>query len=441
MSYRPDIDGLRAWAVLSVMIFHAFPTALPGGFLGVDIFFVISGYLITGLILRERATGTFSFGRFYARRLRRLAPAFLVTVALTLAAGWVLFLPEAYTRAAETGLFSLVALSNLQLAGQTGYFDPNLATNPFAHTWSLAVEEQFYLVFPVLLVLATRLGRRLVLPLLALGAVASFTRALMLAGTAPDWAYYMLLPRAWELLAGGLLAWMHLAAGGAASSGTWRAGVHAGALAVLGASFLMLDGARSHPGWETLPAVLATLTLIHAGRDQADTGIVTRAALSNRVLVHLGQISYSAYLIHFPLLAFVIYRGDGYPDPVTGALVLLATLGLAHLSWRYVETPVRKGSLPTGILAVRTGAGVAVLAVAALVILDRDGMPARVPERIASAGAYAHPFTDETRACHAFPAHAGSVTETFCAYGDTDRAHQAIVWGDSHTAEIGRAHV
>src|ERR1700722_18124823 len=222
--YRPDIDGLRAIAVMLVVNFHAFPEAMPGGFIGVDIFFVISGFLITGIIARELDQQRFSLVGFYKRRIRRIFPALIVVLAATLVLGWLWMLPAAYAQLSADVFASGAFFSNIALLLQSGYFDIESGKKPLLHLWSLGIEEQFYLFWPLILMLAARL-RLSMLAVAAVIGVASFALNVALIGSDPVATFYLPFPRAWELLAGAALAcgWNLLRQTSAASN--WRAAI------------------------------------------------------------------------------------------------------------------------------------------------------------------------------------------------------------------------
>ncbi|MED5419167.1 MAG: acyltransferase, partial [Verrucomicrobiota bacterium] len=207
LTYRSEIDGLRAVAVLAVVFYHLGPTFLPGGFVGVDVFFVISGFLITSIILRESADRTFTLKNFWMRRIRRLFPALAVVLLATLAAGSLILYQKEWSSLGAQLFAVLILLANFHLHIETGnYWGPTAEDVPLLHTWSLAVEEQFYLLFPLLLLLLLRLGKRSIIPLLSLGALASLAHGILVTNTTPSYAFYLLPTRAWELLAGCLLA-------------------------------------------------------------------------------------------------------------------------------------------------------------------------------------------------------------------------------------------
>ncbi|MEZ5488290.1 MAG: acyltransferase [Steroidobacteraceae bacterium] len=204
--YRPDVDGLRAIAVLSVLVYHAFPDLLPGGFVGVDIFFVISGFLISGIILTRIQAGTFTFADFYARRIRRIFPALAAVLVACLLAGWLILFPVDYERLGGHVLAGAAFVSNLVLWRESGYFDTSSELKPLLHLWSLGVEEQFYLIWPVLLVLAARFLHRILWAIVAV-ALLSFAANLLLVGSHASAAFYLPITRFWELMLGSMLAY------------------------------------------------------------------------------------------------------------------------------------------------------------------------------------------------------------------------------------------
>lgn len=300
--YRTDIDGLRAVAVLGVVWFHAFPKALPGGFIGVDVFLVISGYLIAGILFRELEAGAFRFTDFYARRVRRLVPSLLVLGVLVLGCGSFLLLQDEFEQLGRHWAASTVFLQNWVFQREVGYFDKAAESKPLLHLWSLAVEEQFYLLFPPLLLLAWKQAARRV-PWVLWGLLAgslglSVAASLGVVGN----AFFLLPYRAWELAAGALLAWYQRRglAGALQSDGrsAWAAGT---GFALVCGGMLFFREAGVYPGWRALVPVLGSLLLIASGPGTP----VHRRLLSNRAMVWAGLLSYPLYLFHWPLLAFV----------------------------------------------------------------------------------------------------------------------------------------
>jgi peptidoglycan/LPS O-acetylase OafA/YrhL len=366
--FRPDIEGLRGLAVLLVVLFHA-GLGLPGGFVGVDVFFVISGFLITGLLLRERVqTGRIDFLGFYARRVRRLLPAALVVLLVVMPLAFVLYAPLDRGQVLGDGAAAALSIGNIRFALAAGDYFANLATpSPFLHFWSLGVEEQFYLVWPALLVVAAAMWRRRPRhgAWLALFNVfvASLVAGMMLTISAPNWAFYSLPTRAFELALGGLLA---VAAPAVArlprrllAAGGWL-----GALAVVGSAFAF-DSSLAFPGALALVPTLGAAALIGAGL--AGVGRLTpTSVLSVGPLRFLGRISYSLYLWHWPIfvLAGVAFGFGTRPAPIVALWLIGVSIGVAMLSWALVEEPFRRGfrlPRPVGLplLQLRPGLTVA----------------------------------------------------------------------------------
>ncbi len=332
--YRPDIDGLRAIAVMLVVVFHAFPDALPGGFIGVDIFFVISGFLITGIIARELEQGRFSLAGFYGRRIRRIFPALIVVLAVTLVLGWLWMLPAAYAQLSADASASAAFFSNIALLLQSGYFDIESGKKPLLHLWSLGIEEQFYLFWPLVLMLVARLRFGMWAVAAALG-LASFALNVALIGSDPVATFYLPFTRAWELLAGGALAfgWSRLSHAGAASNLRASAGILS-----IAAAAVILDPHRAFPGWwAALPVAGAALLL------SAPKAWGCRQLLSSPPLVWIGLISYPLYLWHWPLLVFFAIIKFAPLTLLERGLIVGLSVALAWLTYRFIELPVRSG--------------------------------------------------------------------------------------------------
>ena len=347
--YRPDIDGLRAVAISLVIAYHALPKSLPGGFIGVDIFFVISGYLITRLVLAGLQAGTFTLAGFYQRRMRRIVPALLLVLSAVFAMGWFVLLPSEFRWLGRSILWCTPFLANVFFARVTGYFDVGADYNLLLHLWSLGVEEQFYLAWPILLVLAVRYGATI----RVLGAVIAASLAISVWGAryAPLVHFFLPGSRAWELAVGGMLAaWQlgpdHASAPRTASSDSerWWSGAQRNALAglaLIAAGAVLLSADNAFPGaWGAIPTVGATL-LIGAG----PCSWVSRRILGSRPLVFVGRLSYSLYLWHWPLFAFAraIWGRELPPAAIAG--VIAAAFAAASASYYLVEEPVRRGAL------------------------------------------------------------------------------------------------
>ena len=336
LKYRPDIDGLRAIAVSGVVLYHLNSIdILPGGFLGVDVFFVISGFLITTLILPSIQDRTFSFKNFYLRRARRLLPAFVVVGLATIAVSWLVLEPSRMLDFADSLFFAVFGLSNMYFMFQDPYWADSASTLPFLHTWSLGVEEQFYLVFPALLILATKLlGKHSRVALFSLLGVLSLLLAYWVSGLNPTYAFYLFPTRAWELLVGVLLAlvfdcWkIHVPKRFAALS------VGLGLL-LIGVSYVYLGQFITAPGLLTAVPVAGAALIIFGGL----TSNPVSKGLGIRPLAGLGLISYSLYLWHYPILALLGVTGA---TPRSELIAVAFALTLATVTYFLVETPFRR---------------------------------------------------------------------------------------------------
>lgn len=334
--YRAEIDGLRAVAVVQVVLYHAGIRWLPGGFVGVDVFFVISGYLITSILALELAAGRYSIAAFYARRARRLLPAFVGLLLFCCAAATLLFMPYDLKEFGQSVVAASLSASNIYFWLKIGYFDSTATLKPLLHTWSLSVEDQYYLLFPVFMLVAARLMKRRWPCAVAAVLVLSLALAALEAYRTPVNAFYLLPARMWELLLGSLLAVRPLPLG----SARLREGLAALGLALIGVAVFGYDTSTPFPGLAALPPCLGAAFVI-----QYAPGTQTARLLSLKPLVGLGLISYSLYLYHWPLIVFARYLL--IPDPgAFGVLALpicLVAAGIAYLSYRYIETPFRRG--------------------------------------------------------------------------------------------------
>ncbi len=338
--YRPDVDGLRALAVLSVVIYHAFPQWLPGGFIGVDVFFVISGYLITGLILKAHEQNRFSFAEFYARRTRRIFPALMLILALGWVVGWLALTSNEYGKYGKYMAGGAVFLDNFMFWRDAGYFDSQPDTKPLLHLWSLGVEEQFYLVWPLLVAVSLKLFRRL-WPLLVLGLISSLAYALWKTPIDPVGAFYSPLTRFWELLAGAAwVSWERHRSPTGSTLGGWSAATCATVgFVVLALGLGLIHGQRAFPGaWALLPVIAAVL-LIAAGRHPG----WHQRVLQHPGLVWVGLISYPLYLWHWPLLSFARVLDGHTPSEAKRLALVVASVVLAALTHRFIERPIRFG--------------------------------------------------------------------------------------------------
>jgi peptidoglycan/LPS O-acetylase OafA/YrhL len=334
-TYRPDIDGLRAFAVLSVVLYHAFPKALRGGFVGVDVFFVISGFLISSILFSEITEHRFSITGFYGRRIRRIFPALAVCLTAVLAYGFVSLLPVELAQLGKHVFFGASFLSNIALWSESGYFDIGASVKPLLHLWSLGIEEQFYIIWPPLLWLAFRMkvpfGRLLVGLFLA-----SFATNIALSKNNISADFYLPMSRFWELLAGAALAWRQ----DIEITTKLRSWISAAGLAALLISTTLLKSDMRFPGWPALLPVVGAMASILAG----PKAIVNRIAFSNRAAVFIGLISYPLYLWHWPLISFsYVLRSGKAPTSLMSAALVAVSFLLAWASYRFVESPVRFG--------------------------------------------------------------------------------------------------
>jgi len=435
LHYRRDIDGLRAIAVLPVILFHYGVPGFSGGFVGVDVFFVISGFLITSLLIEDIDGGRFSVARFYQRRIARILPALAVLLVITGMAAYVVQLPAETLQTSRAALAAVLSLANVYFWFHSGYFDAASANNPLLHTWSLSVEEQFYILFPILLALTHRVSRRAVVPLLWLVTLASLAAAILLTPRYPEASFYLLPMRAWELSAGALLAF------GALPQATTGRRLPFALLGVLmiGGAVAWLDGATGFPGPDALLPVAGTLLVLMCA-----PGTIVASGLSAQPLVFLGRISYSLYLWHWPIRVFYISVA-GPPDGLATIALLVLTLACAALSHRFVEVPFRRaindGS--AGRAIVQGLVSIAIVCVFAAALPEISRATRHLPPEVARLASFA-----DYKATPDFPrqfrpgqcmiadddAFAGFDRDT-CLRRATDRPNYLIV-GDSLAAHL-----
>lgn len=426
MRHRSDIDGLRALAVIPVVLFHAGYESFAGGFIGVDVFFVVSGYLITAILLTDISRGQFSLLRFYERRVRRILPALLTVVIACAVAGWRWMTPAQYAdftgSAAATATFS----SNILFYLQGGYFDLPRELKPLFHTWSLSIEEQFYLCYPLLLLLVTRFWPRRLMASIVVVATLSLALAEWSTRHDPAGSFFLLQTRGWELLAGALIAtrhhWHAVRQSTAAARWLPLAGI---ALVVL--SVAAFDQHTRHPGLLTVvPVVGSALILMFGGG--ADLG---SRLLSTWSLVIVGLMSYSLYLWHQPIFAFGKILGTYYDTSYTPEWLIAISVVLSALTWKLVEQPFRQpGRLRTRTVWALAGVGsVAVFGFGVLGYIQ-DGFASRVkwpPELTAS-----FRMEEATGNCFDVPNAHDTDGQWHCPIGTSSRPPEFFVTGDSH---------
>ncbi len=429
LHYRPDIDGLRAVAVIPVVLYHAGVQFFSGGYVGVDVFFVISGFLIAGIIAREIQSDRFSLVNFYERRARRILPALFVVIGATLAAGWVIAWPDNYVEIGESALATVFFSSNFYFWQTTDYFATAAEYRPLLHTWSLAVEEQFYIFFPLLLILMAKLPRSRLLASLVAIFVISVTMSVAWTVTAPGAAFYLAPVRAWELLVGVFLA---LSIFQSWSSSLLRETASIAGLALIFGSVVAFDSTTPFPGLAAMAPCIGTALIIQSGRGGGPPTLVFRI-LSKKGLVFFGLISYSLYLWHWPILAFSRqWLGTTHLPGAWSLACIITSVILAAISWQFVERPFRsKTTFSREGVFLFSGVGAVVLVCLGVPVLAAGGMPHRFSPPVLDALAGAQDMEEDRRGCMG-PRSAGD----FCVIGAKDADASAMLLGDSHAAAL-----
>ena len=384
-SYRPDIDGLRAIAVLSVIAFHFAPGTISSGYLGVDIFFVLSGFLITRIVHGEILAGQFTLCGFYERRIRRIVPALLVVLVCSAIVAATILLPADLVKFGKALLATLVFIPNVFAWSDTNYFSPHADQKPLLHTWSLGVEEQFYVIFPLMFLLLMRYSRRFTLPaVIGMTSASGALHVLMVTFTTGAFAFYMLPTRAWELGVGAIIA-LALAPRGSEPSGPPpMMSTLAGALGLgLIACALLASWEYRAPISHAAMAVAGTALLTSVGHNPRN--LVARI-VGAAPLVWIGRISYSLYLWHWPVIVFSKYYLVRELRPLEVAVAVAIMLSAAAISWRFVERPFRQRKFPVRRLYLGAAAGSLALAAFALVFIVSRGLPARLSPEAALMG-------------------------------------------------------
>ena len=421
MNYRPDIDGLRAVAVLAVVLFHGKVELLSGGYAGVDVFFVISGFLITSIILSKWEAGKFSLMDFYIRRVRRLLPALLVMLLFSLIGGYVILFPGDFKAMAESVLAAVFSVSYIYFWQDAGYFSQASDLKPVLHTWSLGVEEHFYLFYPVLLlgfVKTIKRGRGVAMGVVVL---ACFAFSFWATRKMPSAAFYLLPMRAWELLLGALCVWFpsRLAARPQLSNALAAVG-----LIMILASIVFMDKHAEFPGRDALvPCLGAALVLIFAAKS-----LVGRW-LSNRLFTFVGKASYSIYLWHWPVVSFMHHMADDLTPSLLAAYFVLSFV-LGGLSWQFVEQPFRfrgAGMSKRKVVCI-TLAGMGIVSSLAGVVVVKQGVSGRFDPAVESliTAAYEPYDVPDIR----------RVSEAVVRGRDGVKPRFAL-WGDSHVRALG----
>jgi peptidoglycan/LPS O-acetylase OafA/YrhL len=421
-TYRAEIDGLRAVAVLGVLLYHASVSAIPGGFVGVDVFFVISGYLITGIINDDCRKGTFSFLGFYGRRARRIFPALIVVLACSLAAGWFILLPIDYEALSRQAVASALFVPNFLFWSEAGYFDRSAISKPLLHLWSLGIEEQFYLLWPMILVGVAR-KRALSISFLILVTACSFALCVYLTSTNPASAFYLPQSRAWELSLGALIA----CARPTTAQKLLRSTLSVLGLVVIAATMLLMNSDRPFPGYIAALPTLGTAAVIWAGRDT-----IAAKALSWKPITYVGLISFPLYLWHWPLLSFGHYLG--FHSARSSLALLTLSFLLAALTYELLEKRLRKSEI--GNAVPRLSVALASTAAIAIIFAASSGRNYRYQTTEQHVAAIVATMKYDYQTAGRFPTcwdpPTGPLPPECSAPNDPDNA--VLVWGDSHAA-------
>ncbi|MEE9387194.1 MAG: acyltransferase family protein [Paracoccaceae bacterium] len=428
LQYRKEIDGLRAIAVIPVILFHAGFNLLSGGYIGVDVFFVISGFLITNILIAELEAGNFSILKFYERRARRILPALFFVMLCCVPFAWAWMMPEQFKDFGQSFIAVSLFASNILFWKESGYFDTAAEEKPLLHTWSLAVEEQYYMLFPIALILLWRFGRQPVFYVITGFAIASLLLSELTWRTYPDANFYLAPTRAWELFAGSICAFLQFGKTQKSNNTLATAG-----LALIVFSIFYYDEFTPFPSLYALAPVVGTALIILF----ATGGTGVARLLSAKPLVGIGLISYSAYLWHQPLFAFARIQSIEAPAEWLMLLLAFASLALAYLTWRFVEQPFRRRPIP--VLAKRRN----VFLVSAIFVAlfgafgSMAHWTAGFPTRLD--GSVLHVLNrpkGDTTDCHnkynAAQIRAGST----CILGSGDQEPTIAFVGDSHLARI-----
>jgi peptidoglycan/LPS O-acetylase OafA/YrhL len=432
--YRPEIDGLRAVAVVAVILFHTNLGIATGGYVGVDVFFVISGYLISSIILRELGQKRFTFVGFYERRIRRIFPALFVVLVATTVASWFILPPNQLQTYAQSLVATTAFASNVFFWLKSGYFGGDAELFPLTHMWSLSVEEQYYVLFPFVMLIASRGRGWLMNAIMAVGLVGSLGLCLYFAPRDQMTNFFLTPMRAWELLFGVFIA-MHQT--------RWRAvltsprfattGIELAAAAMILIPVMVYDSTTQFPGWTAIPPVLGSALLILVSRSDTMVGRV----LASRPFVFVGLLSYSAYLWHQPLYALSRMQGFAEHGWPAYAALIAATFVLAWLSWKYVEGPFRaRDGFSRRQIYAAFFVGSALLIAVGLAGHVAKGFPNRFDQETlaVAASGVPSPLRDQ---CHVEGIDARG-PEAACRYFVRDPVHWAVL-GDSHGVEVAYA--
>lgn len=430
-AYRPDIDGLRAVAVIAVVLFHGFPEIIRGGFIGVDIFFVISGYLISSILIKEHNTGKFTYKSFYTRRIRRIFPALIFLMSILFAINWFFLFPDELVQFGKHvisgGLFS----ANLMFWSEAGYFDQDSGQKMLLHLWSLGIEEQFYIFWPILLGLLWK--RRWVATGVAVFIILSFITNILLIHFNQTAAFYFPFSRFWELLAGSLLAWQQLRYPLSLQRYTHLQSI-AGALLIT-AGLLFITEKSLFPGYWAMLPVIGSILLINAGPQAA----INRWILSPKAMVWFGLISYPLYLWHWPVMAFIrLAKNDTLSHAYAWRAIVISVL-LAWLTYRFVESPLRKNPSAAWKTKALIVAMACIIIIGGITII-MEGFPHRKaatsanPVLLAQIQQHKEIYKQQDQCISAMKVSASDAENIICL--STSPAPKIAIIGDSHSTSF-----
>jgi len=428
IKYRAEIDGLRALAVLSVIIFHAGVDSLSGGFIGVDIFYVISGYLITTIISTSLQKQEFSFTAFYIRRIKRLLPAALIMVLTTVVVGIVFLTPDKYIELSKSAIFANLFMANVWLSNNLGYFDLSTQISPLVHMWSLSVEEQFYLIFPFILFISYKVKGLVGIKFTILFIfILSFSLSIFLTDKYPNFSFYMLHTRAWELCVGAGLALFPALKSGIKLAASFLS--FAGIIIIALCLFVITES-DVYPGYLAFFPVLGTSLILFS---LANNNSVVKSWLTLKPITFIGKISYSAYLWHWPIVVYYrIYNNQSHFNSLEITLLIVASLFIGYLSWKYIEEKFRHQKQTNKKVIFVTSCALALSLCVPYTVYLLKGIPSRISQAELA-------ITDSnlmwnwtcTGKIKLFP----ELPDEFCVIGHPweGPAEKGVIWGDSHS--------
>lgn len=431
LGYRRDIDSLRAFAIIPVVLFHAGLGFIPGGFVGVDVFFVISGYLISKIIIREVWEKQFSILKFYERRARRIIPALMAVISITMIFGWVVFKPEEVDALGKSAVAAIGFSSNMWFwKSALEYFGPAVESAPLLHTWSLAVEEQFYILFPLLIIAIYKYAPQYLGKIVLAVTLLSFLLATYTVYWKPSAAFYLLPTRAWELGIGTVLAIY-------SSKIRFDSGILREIIAIFGIALLIYplffySKSMPFPGWTALAPCLGAATLIALGHGKP---VRTLSFMQWSPLVFVGKISYSLYLVHWPITVFTKYLSNTTTLSYSMALLVIATsIICAVVSWRFIEQPFRSSTASTFRILGHSGGAMSLVAALALCVVSFDSWKFRLSSQQQAIVDAANDRAETPSNCTPLWMEFG-----LCPIGTTngeEKSYDFILMGDSHALSI-----